>query len=409
MSFSKHYRPIEAQLEGGQAMPSAALRLITQWPFPNGVIPPAMRSRFLTASTSDQADKMANAFANGPAIDSLVILIRLLLSLRLDLGQTTDQRLYMLALHDFGRRLGDDYIVKGELFEILYPRQASNLDRVDMTLGELVYHPMVSKVLWSLQPFQFFRRETWAQRDSKAPVEPYRLRTREAFLPTPIRVPDQHHDINLARFFSQKLGPHHVADGRTLYFAYQTPDVIPVIIRGGQPLDSIRTFTISGPSRFQQAGKGTVRTVSQDWRYRLRAVLNLVDSDIHLYHHDTSPVVEQLFFDNHHKHEGKSRSQYHSKNEKTGGDKIPRKGNSEKSCHTYKTRRSQHAPGWTFEDSPLREFLLIYEKHTDDKGSHKIQNNFGEYLPATRGDGSQRPLMPPYLPPVSGAGSQRKQ
>ncbi|KAK4142393.1 uncharacterized protein C8A04DRAFT_13297 [Dichotomopilus funicola] len=369
MSFSKHYRPIEAQLDGGQAMPSAALRLITRWPFPNGVIPPAMRSRFLTASTSDQADKMANAFANGPAIDSLVILIRLLLSLRLDLGLATDQRLYMLALHDFGRRLGDDYIVKGELFEILYPRQASSLDRVDMTLGELVYHPMVSKVLWSLQPFQFFRRETWAKRDAKAPVEPYRLRTREAFLPTPIRVPDQHHDINLARFFSQKLGPHHAAGGRIVYFAYQAPDVIPVIIRGGQPFDSIRTFTISGPSRFQPADKGTVRIVSQDWSYRLRAVLNLVDSDIHLYHHDTSPVVEQL------------------ENEKTGGDKIPRKGNSEKSCHTYKTRRSQHAPGWTFEDSPLREFLLIYEIHTDDKGSHKIRNKYGEYLPATRGDG----------------------
>lgn len=377
---------MQALSEGDEAMSSTALRLITQLPFPNGVIPPAMRSLFVAVTGADEAEKMANAFTNGAAIDSLVILLRLLRSLGLSFSQVNDKRLFELALHDFGRKLADDYIVKGELFETLYPREASNLDRVDMTLGELIYHPMVSKVLWSLRTFQLFCRKTWAKRDKNAPVERYYTGTGAASLPTPICVPGQQ-EINLGHFFSKKLGPRHMAGGSIVYLAYQAPNIIPVIKQGGQSFDSIRAFIIKGPADFQQVDKYTVQPVTRTWRYHLRAVLNLAESDIHLYHHDTSPVVEQLVINDHHKQESKNRGQHDGKHHKSAGDRIPRKDSRKKTCHTYKARRSQHAPDWTFEDSPLGEFLLIYEIHTDDKGSRRIEDMYGEYLPATRGDG----------------------
>lgn len=97
--------------------------LVTQLSFPNEVVPHIFRSQFLEMYTSnpERAEQIANACANGPAIDSLVILPRLLLALGLDLQLSRQYELFKLAFHEFGRSMVDDYIVKGLILVILCP------------------------------------------------------------------------------------------------------------------------------------------------------------------------------------------------------------------------------------------------------------------------------------------------
>ncbi|KAK4041908.1 hypothetical protein C8A01DRAFT_44997 [Parachaetomium inaequale] len=364
---------------------SMAFALVTQLPFPNGVVSQAVRSAFLEASTTQRADEIANVCANGPAIDSLVILLRLALALSLSPEKSGDPRLYDLAYHDFGRNLVDDYMVKGELFDLLYPPQTDQFkhatgsdkatdtfNRVDETLGELISHPLVSAALWSHPFMQFFRRDTWIRKPGQVGFKPYELDRKFVLRNLPFHIDDHAAPTDLGKYFSQRLGIRDI-DGASIAFAGYMPEIIPVIMRGGQDFNSIRAFTIDGPDNYRRRRDGTLAPQMATRHYHLRAVLNLAESDIRIHHQDTSPVVEQL---------------------------LKRKGKEwVDTDHGQKLTRGEHARGWTFEDSPTRHFLLIYARYYDpNHAPYRLPSRrFGEYIPPVRGNGEQRLAARPYV------------
>jgi hypothetical protein len=328
------------------------------------VVPDVVRPQFLRADTDQRAEAIANSCANGPAIDSLIILLRQLLAACPDFRQGTDYRLFTLAFHDFGWSRVDDYIVKGKLLELLYPTETDQLNRVDVTLGELIWHPLITKSLWSSPSLAFFRRQTWAQKPGMAVFERYQLDDRLAFPEIPFTVPDQGGPINLTKFFSRKLGILPI-DGSSVAFAGLMPPIIPVIVRGGQPFRTIRTFIIDGPCDYRLLRDDTIVPINIKRRYRLRAVLNLADSDIRTYHQDTSPIVEQL------------------------DPKLSETTQRPEERYIPKLMRGEHARGWTFEDSPARYFLLVYvEYNMHGELSRPVSQRFGEYIPPLAGNGT---------------------
>jgi hypothetical protein len=355
-----------------------AFALVTQLPFPSGVVPQAVKFAFLEAPTARRADEIANVCANGPAIDSLVILLRLVLALDLDPKQSGDPRLYDLAFHDFGRNMVEDYMVKGELFDLLYPSQSASgqlerasgtttdkFTRVDETLGELISHPLVSAALWSHPCMQFFRRDTWARKPGHAGFRPHELNRKYFQRNLPFRVDDHPKPTDLSNFFSQRLGLRHI-DGDNIAFAGSMPELIPVTMRGGQAFNSIRAFTVDGPVEYRRrATDGMLEPRMAARHYHLRAVLNLAESDIRIYHQDTSPVVEQLL-------------------KRRGQDGVD-------TGYGQKLTRGEHlhARDWTFEDSPTRHFLLIYARYYDpEHAPYKLPSErYGEYIPPGRDNG----------------------
>lgn len=341
-----------------------ALILATQLPFPNGVVPVLARAQFLWADTDQRAEAISNSCANGPAFDSLIILLRLLLAACPDFKEGPDYHLFTLAFHDFGWSRVDDYIVKGKLLELLYPTETDQFKRVDVTLGELVWHPLITKTLWSSPSLAFFRRQTFAQKPGMTVFEPYDLDDRLALPPIPFTVPDQSSPINLTKFFSRKLGVHPI-DGSSVAFAGLMPPIIPVILRGGQPFRTVRTFSIDGPRDFCLLPNGSLAPVHTRRRYRLRAVLNLADSDVRTYHQDTSPVVEQL------------------------DPRLSEDTRRPEERYLAKLSRGAHARGWAFEDSPGRYFLLVYVAY-DMQGAafRPVSERFGEYIPPLAGNGT---------------------
>ncbi|AEO60604.1 hypothetical protein MYCTH_97168 [Thermothelomyces thermophilus ATCC 42464] len=407
-SISKHYRDMRrfwpSKKDSSQQMAFAFL-LVTQLPFPNGVVPRVVRSQFLEmfASNTERAEQIANACANGPAIDSLVILLRLLLALGLDPRLSRQYPLFKLAFHDFGRKMVDDYIVKGELLDILYPNavgpanrvhqkttsfeqpvEANEFERVQATLGELLKHPLVSAALWSHPSLRFFRWRTWAKKPGEAVFAPYELSKAQpgalsSLQRTPYRI-DNPHPIDLGEYFSRHLGIRDKNDV-SIAFACEFPIVIPVIMRGVQKFDSIRSFVVEGPYDYQWHKNGTLSPLTKSRAYRLRAVLNLAESDVRIYHQDTSPVIEQLDPD------------------LIAAFKNPGEPYVPKEAYLPKLHRGEHARGWTFEDSPTRHFLLIYAKYRTekDKPFEKHRVDFGEYIPVLRGNGEQRPASSPYV------------
>ncbi|KAK3293972.1 uncharacterized protein B0H64DRAFT_399185 [Chaetomium fimeti] len=338
--------------------------LATHLPFPNGVVTELVRSTFLRAHTDQRAEEIANAYANGAAFDSLLILLRLLLAVCPEFRQSSDYRLFTLAFHDFGQSWVDDYMVKGKLLELLYPTESDQLKRVDVTLGELIWHPLISRALWSHPSLSFFRRQTWVQRPGMTKFEPYELDDKFARVEIPFQVQDQNGPIDLGKHFSRKLGIRNI-DGSSVAFAGLMPPTIPVIIKGGQPFNSIRTFAIEGPSDYRPVGDGTIAPMTVKRQYRLRAVLNLADGGVHTYHQDTAPVVEQL----------------DPELSQTTG--IPQER------YLAKLQRAEHARRWTFEDSPTRFFLLIYvEYNVPGRLYRPVSNQFGEYIPPIAGNGT---------------------
>ncbi|KAL2158599.1 hypothetical protein VTH06DRAFT_4081 [Thermothelomyces fergusii] len=384
----------------------------------------ARQFRFLeacAASDTERAEQIANACANGPAIDSLVILLRLLLALGLDPRLSRHYPLFKLALHDFGRERVDDYVVKGELLAILYPdavgqttgssssspssssEQAAGpaesgfeFERVQATLGELLGHPLVCAALWSHPSLRFLRRRAWARRPGEAAFAPYDLGSAQPPGPPaaaaaasssllqrpPYRI-DGPHPVDLGRYFSQRLG---IRDrgGVSVAFACEFPAVIAVVMRGVQAFDTIRSFVVDGPHDYRPRADGTLAPRTKARTYRLRAVLNLADSDARLYHQDTSPVVERL---------DPGRAAAADDDDEEEEPRVPAE------AFRPKLRRGEHARGWTFEDSPTRHFLLVYAKYRGEEGRPVEQHrtDFGEYIPALRGNGEQRPPSSPYV------------
>ncbi|KAH6855709.1 hypothetical protein B0I37DRAFT_424341 [Chaetomium sp. MPI-CAGE-AT-0009] len=373
-SIKGYYRDLRKSVpDGAKPDKRFAYILATHLPFPNGVVTELVRSTFLRADNDQRAEEIASAGANGPAFDSLIILLRLILAVCPQFRQRPDYRLFTLALHDFGRSRVDDYIVKGKLLELLYPAESDQLHRVDVTLGELIWHPMVSRALWSHPSLSFFRRKTWARKPGTTMFERYDLDDRFASVEIPFQVLDQNSPIDLSKHFSRKLGIRDIG-GSSVAFAGLMPPVIPVIIKGGQRFRSIRCFSIEGPCDYRLLRDGALAPITVKRRYRLRAVLNLVDSDVRTYHYDTTPVVEQL--DPH-------------VSQETG---IPAER------YLPKLQRGEHARGWRFEDSPTRFFLLIYVEYNVHGTLYRpASDQFGEYIPPLAGNGQQKFAASPYL------------
>jgi hypothetical protein len=138
--YRQHHRDMRAFLPRGStrtSVESIAPTLVSHLPFPDGVIPRCALKQFLRLPGIFLANnRISYAWANGAAIDSLVILFRLALALGLKLEQKEhgEPLLYELAFHDFGRDIRDDYIIKGKLFDTLFLHEDGKR-RVDATLG----------------------------------------------------------------------------------------------------------------------------------------------------------------------------------------------------------------------------------------------------------------------------------
>lgn len=179
-TWQQHYKDLRAALPPrSKSLSPITSALVSQLPFPDGVVPPSVAPDFLEVPPHLQTEGFANAWANGQSIDSLVMLLRLALALGLDPKESRERQLLELAFHDFGRNRVDDYIIKGKMLESLYPHQTmpaklptghpegfrpNRPGRVDVTLGELIQHPSVVAALWSHPFLQFFRQHTWAKK-----------------------------------------------------------------------------------------------------------------------------------------------------------------------------------------------------------------------------------------------------
>ncbi|KAL2148527.1 hypothetical protein VTH82DRAFT_2081 [Thermothelomyces myriococcoides] len=276
------------------------------------------------------------------------------------------------------------------------PVASNEFVRMQATLGELLKHLFVSASLWSHPSLRFIRHRTWAKNLGEAVFAPYDLDKAQpgtAFSSSqrpPYQI-DNPNLIDLGDYFSRLLGIRH-KNGVSIAFACKFPTIIPVIMRGVQKFDSIRSFVIESPHDYQWQKGGTLSPLTKSRAYRLRGVLNLAESDIRIYHQDTSPAVEQLDPD-------------------IAALKSPDKPYAPKKEYLPKPKRGEHARGWTFEDNPTRYFLLIYAKYRDDEGKpfEKHRVDFGEYIQPLRGNGAfdqtyflhdlegQRPKGNPYL------------
>lgn len=337
--------------------------LVSHLPFPNGVVPKfALRQlgglRLKGIHWADHG--LAHAWANGAAIDSLVILLRLFLALGLDWVKHGDPMLYEVAFQDCGRSIVHDYVNKGRLFDALYPLEHGTR-RIDATLGELIHHPLVNASLWTHPNLQFFQQRTWAKKPGKPVFEPYDLSRELAHKSHPFPFEfEGSGPPDLRKFFSRLFGLHTINSkdtNLTAAFACRMPPILPVIIKGGHKFNRMRSFLLEAPVHHHKQPDGTLKPVMKRRPYHLRAVVNLADSDIRLYHQDTTPVVE----------------------------KIRPQGEEDKPAEYFKSKllRGEHAKGWTFEEGSLQYFMLVYAKYADAEGGpYKAPSEeFGEFLP----------------------------
>jgi len=353
-SFRSSFKDMRRSLpQNNNSTTPISSALVRQLPFPNGVVPECLVTAFLelmhgTEAEKEQVDAYANSSANGPAIDSLVILFRLVLALGLDPKTSLEPRLFELAFHDFGRNIQDDYIVKGRLLDILYPLRTIRSKRVEDTLGELVRHPLVKASLWSHPSLQFFNRHTWAKKVGKSEFEPHKLDRQFVFRDLHFFL-DDNYPRDLGKYFSRMLGIRNI-DGDSVAFTGAMPFIIPLVMKGGWKLKHIRSFTVAGPHAYSKLADGTLAPETKKRCYHLRAVLNLAESDIRMYYQDTSPVAEWL-------------------------DLGPGSDNPQ-----AKLKRGEHAQGWTFENGAPCYFLLIYAKYYDSKARpyQPPNHRFGE-------------------------------
>jgi hypothetical protein len=359
-AFHECYNDIRAYFPPGMdARNPLNLALVTQLPFPNGVVPKWALSAFFKAS-NDRRLEIGNACANGPAIDSLIILLRLFLALGADKAKSKAPRLYELAYHKFGQNMIDDYIVKGMLLDTLYPEETAQHERVDVILDELIRHPMVREALWSHPDTQFYKRESFIRKSGNRHFEPSQLDPEFVFRDLPFQV-DTSHPIDLGAHFSKRLGIKAPAGGGNIAIAGMMPCIIPVIVKGGRRFQDIRSFVVEGPVDYR-IRDGIIAPVKRAVTYHLRAVANLAESDVRIYHQDTTPVVEQLFL----------------------GNNKPRE------YYLEKLKRGEHAKGWTFEEGALCSFLLIYARYYPDPSGAPYRppsNSYGEYIPVLTGRG----------------------
>ncbi|KAK4149568.1 hypothetical protein C8A00DRAFT_37843 [Chaetomidium leptoderma] len=362
-SIREYYRDLRASLPPrSSSIRPITLALVTQLPFPIGVVPESLVPDFLKAASAYQ-EGIANSSANGRAIDSLIILFRLVLALGLAPGGSIEPRLYELAFHDFGRNMVDDYIVKGKLLDTLFPPQGG---RVNATLGDLIQHPLVSAALWSHPSLHFLVRHTWAKKPGRVSFEPHELDRRFVLRDHPFKI-DLSPAPDLGKHFSRMLGIKEI-NGDKIAFAGTMPTIIPVIIRGGQSFENIRSFTITGPTDYEKHRDGTLSPVETKRHYHLRALLHLAESDIRLYHQNTTPVAEQI-----------------------------RVGNRADDYYAPKLKRGEHVRGWAFEECP-HYFLLVYASYYDPHGGRyqPPSDRYGEYMPALTDSGRQRLPASPY-------------
>jgi hypothetical protein len=337
------------------------LALVTQLPFPNGVVPECALSAFFKAS-NDRRVEIGNACVNGPAIDSLIILLRLFLALGIDETKSKEPKLFDLAHHDFGHNMIDDYIVKGRLLDMLYPAEMAEHERVDVILDELIRHPLVREALWSYPDIQFYKRESFTRKSGNRHFEPSRLNSEFVSRDLPFQI-DTSHPIDLGERLSRRLGIKSPEGGGNVAVAGMMPSIIPVIVKGGRPFQDIRSFVLEGPVDYRFRN-GAITPVKRSFTYHLRAVANLAESDIRIYRQDTTPVIEQLFL-----------------------------GNKPREYYLAKLKRGEHAKGWTFEEGALCNFLLIYAKYCpgpDGAPYRPPSNSYGEYIPVLNGRGMSR-------------------
>jgi hypothetical protein len=345
--YRQHHRDMRVSHRRGSTYTSTDSvfpALVSHLPFPDGVIPRCALKQFLRLPGIFLANnRISYAWANGPAIDSLVILFRLVLALSLT-GHSKEYEeplLFELAFHDFGRDIRDDFIIKGKLFETLFPHE-DGTRRIDATLGELLRHPLVNSSLWAHPSLQFFRRQTWAKKPNNPQFEPYNL---DASL-NPHPLPFQYEGSgapNLRRYFTRILGLHTLKPTNlTAALACRMPPILPVILKGGHKFTRMRSFLLEGPVEHRLQPNGTLKPVIKKRPYHLRAVVNLADSDIRLYHQDTTPVVKKIRPEG---EEGRSADYY-----------------------AAKLSRGEHTRGWRFEESPLQYFMLVYGKYEDPEG-----------------------------------------
>ncbi|KAK4096016.1 hypothetical protein N658DRAFT_511558 [Parathielavia hyrcaniae] len=346
------------------------LALVTRLPFPNGVVPEWAMSSFSKASGSTaRRNEIANSCANSAATDSLIILVRLFLALGINKTRSRAPKLFDLAFHEFGRNQINDYIVKGKLLDTLYPQETARCERIDAVLGDLIRHPLVRAALWSHPELQFYKLKSWTRKSKTRHFKPSQLGSEFVSRELPFQI-DHSSPVDLGAYFSKRVGIQPISGGGgSVAVASLMPSIIPVIVRGGRPFHDIRSFVLDGPVDYD-CKNGAITPVKKTVQYHLRAVANLADSDIRIYHQDTSPVIERI-----------------------------RTGFGPDEYYSGKLRRGEHVEGWTFEDSPLRYFLLIYARYCPDTtgGPYKPPSDeYGEYLPVLTGRGEQRLSQSPY-------------
>ncbi|KAL2024572.1 hypothetical protein VTK56DRAFT_7615 [Thermocarpiscus australiensis] len=245
--------------------------------------------------------------------------------------------IYHIALHDFGRWIDNDYIVKGKLFDTLFPGETG---RVEATLGDLIKNPVIVKAVWSHPCMRLCSRSTVARKSSGDGWEPYVIDEEFLLKFSPLRIDAAATDIG--RHIVEMFGPRDI-DGRTVVLWAAMPPIIAVVLKGGRKFDEIRSFTLTAQTFVRASESGatsppTVKTVTH--HYHVRAVLNLSKSDIHVYHKDTAPVMESLDLG------------------------LPDGESPLRDDYRQKLERGRRTQEWTFEGAEdSEEFVVIYQRY----------------------------------------------
>jgi hypothetical protein len=298
-------------------------RLILEQPFPCGVVPKRLLAEFRDEPDPAKREEIADSSTNGHAIDALVIFLRLLLSLGLDPQPDEPTGLYEVAFHTFGRLDRADYVVKGRLLDILYPAAPDQAAHEDVTLGELLQHPIVVSTVWAHPDMWFWRPNTWAK-STDGDWEPCTLDAEFLVRHAPIHVGPT---ADIGQYLSSKIGQCDL-DGKTTLLLANNPRFIPVMMKGGRKLKELFGFALTtrlGSGHGEHPEENTTH-------YRLRAVLNLSKSHITMYRESGAPVVETV-------------------NVGDGSDD-----------YQPKIHRGEHASNFIFDGSPELDFFLFYER-----------------------------------------------
>lgn len=234
---------------------------------------------------------------NATTYDTLLIMLRMILSVGIMVDRAKDTRVFDLALHDFGVDKLADFVVKGALVELLYPDAKHNATVADVPLETLLHHPLIKTALWAHPSLQLYPNATWMRQpgSDKWAFEHLSDETLADMCMhdwdgvTPL-------GTHLGRLFEPRQ-----FQGADARFTSRMPLLIAVLLDRSPTapkahFDDFRAFTLTAPVYPRLVAGAPVDVVPRRRHYHLCMAVSLKRGDAHLYRKSTEPVYQQPYF-----------------------------------------------------------------------------------------------------------------